>query len=86
MVENNCMDRYEESGSCLANDSQALNTEEREQLISDYFAGKANAPGGGVLIITMSNMRADFPSQLAGLLVANSNSSNFCTLPLSNQL
>ena len=46
MVENNCMDRYEESGSCLANDSQALNTEEREQLISDYFAGKANAPGG----------------------------------------
>ena len=46
MVENNCMDRYEESGSCLATDSQALNTEEREQLISDYFAGKANAPGG----------------------------------------
>ena len=67
MVENNCMDRYEESGSCLANDSQALNTEEREQLISDYFAGKANAPGGS---IDNNNVEYEgrFPQSTGGLI------------------
>jgi len=37
MVENNCMDRYEESGSCLATDSQALNTEDYGLVSGDWW-------------------------------------------------
>ena len=31
MVENDCMEKYEPSGSCLAEDSQALDTKGRTQ-------------------------------------------------------
>merc|ERR1712013_772594 len=37
MVENECMDKYEESGSCLATDSQALDITDYDMVAGDWW-------------------------------------------------
>merc|ERR1712106_474815 len=57
MVENDCMDKYDESGSCLARDDQAMDITDYDMVAGDWFTVWGQSSG----LEHMTGTRAHMP-------------------------